>query len=435
VLSLTGRSSHQARLANASRLTDFIPTYYAVHTRSVNTLFMTESLHLGRIRGIAVGVNWSLLPVFFLLTWSLADTLLPAAAPGFAGWAYWILAILTTAAFYASLLAHELAHAVVAQRHGIRIKGIVLWLFGGVAQMENDSPTPRAELEFTAAGPATSFALAAGALLLAGLASLAGASTILVAALRWLGEINILLGLFNLLPAFPLDGGRILRAVLWQRWGDRARATNAAGKVGRIGGYALIALGVLIFLFGGGALTGLWLALIGWFITAAAGQQSAWVSRDAQLEELRVSDAMSPHPIAVPSRATLGEVIDRYVRLTRLSSFPVVAPDGRVVGLVTLQRITKLPRETWATAPVLTAAAAPGEIVQCAPGDRLADVAARVEAGADRRAVVLEAGRLVGILTASDVRRARQRSQLFGQPGAPDAAGAAARSRPAGGVV
>ncbi|HEY2437258.1 MAG TPA: site-2 protease family protein, partial [Solirubrobacteraceae bacterium] len=212
---------------------------------------MSESLHLGRIRGIAVGINWSLLPVFFLLSWSLADTLLPAAAPGFAGWAYWVFAILTTAAFYASLLAHELSHAVVAQRHGVRIKGIVLWLFGGVAQMENDSPNPRAELEFTAAGPAMSFAVAAGSLLLAGLVSLAGASSILVAALRWLGEINILLGVFNLLPAFPLDGGRILRAVLWRRWGDRARATNAASRVGRIGGYVLIAIGLIAFVFGG----------------------------------------------------------------------------------------------------------------------------------------------------------------------------------------
>ena len=388
---------------------------------------MSESLHLGRIRGIRIGLNWSLLPIFFLLAWSLADSLLPAAAPGFASWGYWVFALLTTAAFYASLLAHELAHALVARRHGVNVKGIVLWVFGGVAQMENDSPNPRAELELTAAGPATSFALAAAGLLLAWILSLAGASQLLVSSLRWLGAINGLLAVFNLLPAFPLDGGRILRAALWRRWGDRMRATATASRVGRIGGYVLIAVGALELLVGAGALSGIWLALIGWFITMASGQQYEQLSRQSHLRDLQVADAMSAQLMAVPASPTVAQVIAQYVRPSRFSSFPVLGPDGGLVGLATVQRMARLPRESWATTPILAASATPAETVQCSPRDRLADVATQIEASADRRAVVIDAGRVVGILTASDVKRAIERSRLFtaASPGAGGSAGQA----------
>src|SRR5579875_2005645 len=197
---------------------------------------MGESLHLGRFRGISVGVNWSLVPVFVLVAWSLATTLLPSAAPGHAGWGYWLFALLTAAAFYASLLAHELGHALLARRHGVGVRGIVLWVFGGVAQLEGDTPSPRAELELAAAGPAVSLALAAAGLGAAAALAALRADSLLVAAVGWLGAINALLAVFNLLPAFPLDGGRILRSLLWWRWGDRERATAAAARVGRAGG-------------------------------------------------------------------------------------------------------------------------------------------------------------------------------------------------------
>jgi|SRR5436305_534922 Zn-dependent protease len=235
---------------------------------------MSESLHLGRIGGIRIGANWSLLPILFLISWSLAVVLLPAAAPGFTGWGYWFFALLTAAAFYASLLAHELSHAFLARRHGVAVRGIVLWLFGGVAQLEGDTPDARSELQVAAAGPATSLGIAAIAAVLAWLLDLVGASSLMVAAASWLAGVNALLAVFNLLPAFPLDGGRILRALLWRRWSDRLRATAVAAKVGQIAGYGVIAVGALEFLVGGGALGGIWLALVGWFITVAARQQN-----------------------------------------------------------------------------------------------------------------------------------------------------------------
>jgi Zn-dependent protease len=243
---------------------------------------MNESVHFGRIRGIRIGANWSLLPIFVMIAWSLAVVLLPAAAPGFSGVGYWAVALLTTCAFYAGLLAHELSHAFVAERHGVSVKGIVLWLFGGVAQLEGDTPRAPSELRLAAAGPATSLGIAAIAAAIAWLLAAIGASSLMVAAVWWLAGINALLAAFNLLPAFPLDGGRILRALLWRRWSDRVRATAVAAKVGLIAGYGLIGVGILEFLAGGGALGGVWLAVIGWFITVAARQQNERVREGAR---------------------------------------------------------------------------------------------------------------------------------------------------------
>ncbi|MBV8733700.1 MAG: site-2 protease family protein [Solirubrobacterales bacterium] len=377
---------------------------------------MNESLHLGQIRGIRIGINWSLLPIFLVITWSLASTLLPAAAPGYVTSAYWMFGAVTAAAFYASLLAHELAHALVARRHGVNVKGIVLWVFGGVAQLENDSPDPRAELELTAAGPATSLALAGAGLGLAWLLGSAGASPLLVSSVAWLGGINGLLALFNLLPAFPLDGGRILRALLWWRWRDRARATAVAAKVGKAGGFVLIGVGVLGFLFGGGALGGLWLALIGWFIIVAARQQHERIGSQPRAGELRVADAMTREPVTVSPAVTVAEVIEHYIARTRFSAFPVVDAGGRLVGLATVQRTAQYPRDQWQTTPVTAASAATFEIVQCRPQDQLAEVTIRLQSSRDRRAIVLENGRVVGILTPSDARRAISHAQLFGKP-------------------
>jgi Zn-dependent protease len=265
---------------------------------------MNDSVHLGRVSGIRLGANWSLFPILLLVAWTLAVTLLPSAAPGYTTAGYWVFGLLTAAAFYACLLAHELAHALVARRHGVQVKGIILWLFGGVAQFEGDTPNARAELQVAAAGPAASLALAGTMAAASWLLGEVGTSSLLVASLAWLAGINALLAVFNLLPAFPLDGGRILRAMLWRRWDDRLRATAVAARVGTVGGYLLIALGVLEFLTGAGGIGGIWLALIGWFITVAARQQHEQVRRHSSFGTLRVRDAMTTEPVVVPGEST-----------------------------------------------------------------------------------------------------------------------------------
>ena len=374
---------------------------------------MEESVHLGRIGGVRVGINWSLVPVFLLVAWSLAVGQLPSDAFGYTRSAYWVAAVLTSVAFFASLLAHELAHAFVARRHGVETRGIVLWLFGGVAQLEGDTPNARAELRVAAAGPATSLGLAAIAGAGAWLLNHTGVSALLVAAVAWLAVINAMLGVFNLLPAFPLDGGRVLRAFLWRHWRDRLRATAAAATAGKVVGYGLIGLGA-VELLAGGALGGIWLAMIGWFVTSAAGQQGRRVSERGLYGALRVADAMTSRPTVVPATATVADVVDRCVRPGRFSSYPV-GESGRIVGLATVERIGRVPRDAWPYTVITAAAARPAEMVVCRPDEPLVDVAARVRDSIDRRAIVVDEGRLVGILTPSDIDRALTLARLLSE--------------------
>jgi Zn-dependent protease len=241
---------------------------------------MRASIRLGRFFGIPVGLSWSVLLIAGLLTLSLATSLLPGSAAGYPDSAYVVAALATALLFFGSLLAHELAHAVVARRHGVEVEGITLWLLGGVAALRSESPSARAELRIAAVGPATSLGLA-GAF---GVAALAADVLLLpalaVAAFAWLALINAALAVFNLLPAAPLDGGRILAGALWAGHGDRWRAAETAARAGRVVGFGLIAFGILGFLtplpFGG-----LWTALVGWFIvtTAAAEEQHAHQQR------------------------------------------------------------------------------------------------------------------------------------------------------------
>ena len=208
---------------------------------------MDQNIRLGRIAGIPVGLNWSVLFVFGLLAWELADLVLPQDQPGHPVALYWIAGAVTTVLFFGSLLAHEAAHALVARRHGIAVRSITLWLFGGVSELEGEALTPDVEFRVAVVGPLTSFAvaLAAGAcslLLHAG----SGSTPVVAAALGWLAWINLLLGGFNLIPAAPLDGGRILRAVLWHRSGDGSAPPPPPRAVARRSiGYALVVLGVL----------------------------------------------------------------------------------------------------------------------------------------------------------------------------------------------
>ena len=374
---------------------------------------MNESVYLGRVGGVRVGINWSLVPIFLLVAWSLAVGQLPVEAPGYTRSAYWVAGIVAGVAFFASLLAHELAHALVARRHGVQTRGIVLWLFGGVAQLEGDMPDARAELRVAAAGPATSLALAAVFGAGAWLLDHSGQSALLVAAVAWLGGINALLGVFNLLPAFPLDGGRVLRAFLWRHWRDRLRATAVAASAGRVIGFGLIGLGV-VEVVAGGALGGVWLGMIGWFVATAAGQQRDRVSDRSRFGDLRVADAMTPDPVVVPSTATVAEVVDRCVRPGRFSSYPV-GESGRIVGLATVDRIGAVPRDAWPRTVITAAAARPAEMVACRPDEPLAEAATRLGGSPDRRAIVVEDGRLVGILTPSDVERAVRHARLLAE--------------------
>jgi Zn-dependent protease/CBS domain-containing protein len=363
-----------------------------------------ENVRLGRVAGIPVGMNWSVLVIVWLLAWSLASQYLPDARPGYAPGAYWAVGAVSAVLLVASLLAHELGHALVARRHDVGVEGITLWLFGGVSRLERDPPDPGSDLRIAVAGPAVSFGLALGALVVALSLSTLGASPLVVAAAGWLATINAVLGVFNLMPAAPLDGGRVLRAAVWRRTGDRRRASSVATSAGRAFGFLLVALGVLQFA-AGIWVGGIWFVFLGLFlVNAARAEQFQTVLADA-LEGITAAQVMSRDPITVPGTTTVAELIDHVLVTHRCSSFPVVGPDGRVNGLVTLGHVRAVPATERAATTVGAIATPIARVATGRVDEPALEVIGRAARTADRRALLFDDGGLAGIITPTDVMR------------------------------
>lgn len=377
------------------------------------------NLRLGRIAGVPVGVNWSVLVIFVLIAAGLSAGQFPSAYPGQPTWAYGVAGVAAALVFFGGLLAHEVSHAVVAKRNGIGVRGITLWMFGGVAELEGEASSPGAELRIAGVGPLVS--LVTG-VLFAGVAlaiRLAGHQGLVVGAIVWLGGINVALAVFNVLPAAPLDGGRLLRAALWKWRGDRAWAVVMSARAGRALGWILIALGLWEFLLGAGV-SGLWLGLIGWFVVSAAGAEQRQVQVGEALAGVRVADVMSPQPQAAAPEVTVAEFVERYLFAYRHTSFPLVDGD-RPVGLATLDRVRRVPPERRATTTLGDVACGPGELILSTPEEPLTELLPRMSQGADRRALVVVDGRLVGIVSPSDINRAIMRGSLHRRAPTPPA--------------
>lgn len=370
---------------------------------------MEQSFRIGRIAGIEIGANWSVGVIFWLITWSLADGILPTEAPGHATATYWAAAAVGGVAFFGCLLAHELAHAVVARRAGMAVEGITLWLFGGVSRLGGEAPDPLTELRVALVGPTTSLGLGAGLGALAWATSPLG--DLFSSTVAWLAAVNLVLGVFNLVPAFPLDGGRVLQAVLWQRRGDLRQATITAVAAGQGFGYFLIGVGLLGATSGGG-ISSIWLIFLGWFLLIAARAEGSAVTVRSLLAGVRVRDVMSPHPATVPADLSVEDLLHEYVLRFRHSAYPVLGADGTPVGLVTLDGIRGVATGQRVTTSVRTITVPIGEVPAVSPHDLLVDALTRVGEAAGGRALVVEAGRLVGILCAADVQRALQLAEL-----------------------
>jgi len=368
------------------------------------------TFRLGRIGGIAIDASWTVVVIVGLLLWSLGAYTLPEAAPGYATGVYWAVGFAAALGLMASILAHELSHARVANSAGVQVKEITLWMFGGIARLGSQARDPRTELRIALAGPLTSVAIGIIGLALAALCAALGGPDLLVAALGWLGALNIVLAVFNMLPGAPLDGGRVLTAILWRRSGDERRSRKRAAHAGRVVGQVLIALGVVQFALGVG-IGGLWLALIGWFLTSAAHAEEAQVDLVTTFEGVRVADVMTSDVRTVGGERTVADFVRHDAMTSHSSSFPVVDRDGRLQGLVTLRRMRQLPRSAWATT-TLGAAAVPVEQLAVARADELlVDVLQRAGAG-DGRVLVVDGPQLVGIVTPTDVTTALERLAL-----------------------
>ncbi|MEH0937176.1 site-2 protease family protein [Micromonospora psammae] len=375
---------------------------------------MRASFRLGRIAGVPVGVNWSVLVIFLLIAWGLSASQFPRAYPDRPTWGYWLAGLAAAVVFFVGLLAHEVSHAVVAKRNGLQVQGITLWLFGGVAELRGEAKDPGAELRIAGVGPLVSLLLG---LFFGGIAvvvALAGENGLLLGSLAWLAGINVLLAVFNILPAAPLDGGRLLRAAVWKATGDRTKASVVAARAGWVLGALLIGLGLVQFLVGAGV-GGLWLALIGWFLIGAAGAEERQARMGTALRGVRVADVMTPQPQTASAEMTVADFVDHYLFAYRHSALPLV-DEGRPVGLVTLDRVRGIPAERRAATTLGEVSCRADQLVLASPEEQLNDLLPRLSECADGRALVVADQRLVGIVSPSDISRAVQRGSLRDQP-------------------
>ncbi len=371
---------------------------------------MNENLSLGRIAGIHVGLNWSLLVIGALIAWSLATGLLPSAAPGQTSGAYWTAGVVSAFVYLASLLAHELAHSIVAMRRGVRVEGITLWLFGGVSRFSSESSSPGAQALITFVGPLTSLLLGAVFLLASVAAGGGGHPGLVPATLAWLGYINILLGVFNLLPAFPLDGGRILQSLIWLRTGNRLRATNIAARIGMAFAFLLIAYGLVTVFVAGSLFGGIWSVFLGWFLLSAArAEQTGALMRQA-LSGISVAEVMTPNPVEAPDDISVEEALHGYVLASRHSTFPTHDGSGRLSGLLTLAALKNVAPNARPTTLIKEITCPLDKVSTIRPADPAANLLNVSDGCSEGRTLVVENGRLVGIVSPSDISRLLQRS-------------------------
>ncbi|MFI7146778.1 site-2 protease family protein [Nonomuraea sp. NPDC050022] len=351
--------------------------------------------------GIPVRAHWSALGIAALIVVLLGATVLPQAVPGYGQRQYWLVAVITGTLFMASLLTHEMAHALIAHRHGLRVGSITLWVLGGYTELQEEAKGPRIELATAVAGPLASLGIAAVTFL--AYLFLPG-SALAASAAAWLFTMNLMLGLFNLLPGAPLDGGRVLHALLWWRFGDAIRADRAAARAGQILGTTLISFGLLAtFLWNW--LGGLWLAFLGWYIAASARQELAVKLARAGLRGLLVREVMTPAPDMAPAWMNVEQLVEKVVLNSRQTVFPVVTLTGAPAGFVSLDTLAAVPTERRSSTRVGTLTTMQPPLRTIAPDEEATLLLEQVAQGQPIAAVVVDGDRLVGMVTGADLSR------------------------------
>lgn len=357
---------------------------------------LQSGLVIGRVRGITVRVHWSWIVIATIVTWSLADSLYKDLFPNWTTEQLWIAAAVSSVLFFVSILLHELSHAFVAQSYGMNVPSITLFVFGGVSNLEGEMQSARQEFRVAIAGPLMSWALAVlfivAALVIPGdIANIAA----------YLGFVNFVLGLFNLLPGFPLDGGRVFRSIVWSRTGDLTRATRAASRLGNLIAWALIALGVFV-VFATGSLTGLWYVFIGLFLKTASDSAYQRVLVESAVKDVPVAEVMREAPEAIEDSWTIAEVVDRRV-LGRAERVVFAANEGRISGLITTSDVTNVPRDAWATTSVADAMVRAADVITVRRDTALVEAMRLMQEHDVHQLPVVEDGVLLGIVTRGDV--------------------------------
>ncbi len=355
---------------------------------------LRNSITIGRLLGIPIKIHTSWFLVFALVTWSLASGYFPPRYPYWSGTLYWTVGLATSLLFFVSVLLHELAHSLVARARGLPIRDIVLFIFGGVSELTEEPRAPRTEFTMALVGPLTSFALAA---LFALIGLLTRTTKEPLAALsRYLAYINLSLAAFNLIPGFPLDGGRVLRSILWAASKNLERATRWASVAGQLVAYLFILAGALEILRGRWA-DGLWIAFIGWFLDNAAQTAYRQVAVKQFLASHKVREAMTQACYPLAPEVTLETLVHDYILASGHRCFPVVS-EGRVLGVVNLSLVRGIPRLHWPQVAVKTVMIPVEEAKGLSPDDRLWVALERMTSQHVDQLPVMESGQLVGML-------------------------------------
>ncbi len=362
-----------------------------------------RNIHLFTLYGFSVGIDLSWFFLAVLVAWSLASYLFPSYYGGYSAGVYWAMGVAGAIGLFLSIVFHEFWHSMVARRSGLPMKGITLFIFGGVAEMEDEPASAGAEFFMAIVGPISSLVLGGIFWLLYRGAAVAGWSASVWGVLQYLGWLNIILAVFNLIPAFPLDGGRVLRSILWAIKGNLRWATGVAAAFGSAFGILLIILGFFTFL-GGGFITGVWYFLIGLFVRSAARMSYRQVLIRGALGGESIARFMEPNPIVVPPSLSLRQLVDDYFYRYHYKMFPVAA-DGRLMGCITTTQIKDVPRQEWDqrhVQEVLTSCSVENTIP---PDTDAMKALAIMNRTGNSRLLVVEGDHLMGVITLKDMLR------------------------------
>lgn len=357
-----------------------------------------HTIPLGRIFGIPIEIDYSWFLVFALLTWVMAVSYYPSEFKNWSGSTYWIIGAFTAVMLFVSVLLHELGHSVVAKRYGIKVSRITLFIFGGVSQIVGEPASAASEFWIAIAGPSVSFILAA---LFRQVQFILASSTPLFAVAKYMAMLNLVLGVFNLVPGFPLDGGRVFRAIVWGITRNFQRATAIAAVTGRFFGFAFILLGVWQAL-GGNVFNGLWIAFIGWYLESAAASQVQLQAMQGLLVGHKVSEIMNRDYGHIPGGVTLQELVDKHVLAAGRRCF-VVDGGSRPTSLLTLSEIKAVPRSAWPTTTAAQVMIRPERLVSIQSNAEVWTAFEKMGRDGVNQLPVMEKGEIVGIVSREDL--------------------------------
>jgi Zn-dependent protease len=381
---------------------------------------MGSPIRLGKVFGLEISFNWSLILIFLLIAWTMATEVLPSAVPNQTVFSYWVSGLVGAVVFYGCLLAHEVSHALVARSKGIQVSGITLWLFGGMTQLAGEPTGAGDEALITVVGPLTSFVIAGiGFALTAGLTAV-GAPALITNLVAWLAILNLLLGGFNLVPAIPLDGGRLLSSLLWWRTGSRVRGVHLAVRVGRVFAALVIGVGLLEILLGGsgGFISGVWLGFIGFFLFSAGGAEDRQSQIRSSMRSVPVAAAMTSPVVTVPDWLTVEQLLGAGSGQHLMALYALHDTAGGLSGFISWADLSGLTSAAQRAQRLRDVAQPQDSFATASPGEDLETMLARVGPALARGVLVIDGGQLVGIVSSATVARiAALRGALGPTPG------------------